>query len=225
MQIRLYSLAVFAASVPLFAAGLPDVLARMDSAAGKFSGMSADLEKVDYTKVIDDKSVEDGTILVKRVKPHELQVKIAFTKPAERYIALHGQTVELYSPKIKTVEEYDLGKRSDLANSVLFVGFGMTSKELQANYKVTLLGEEKVAGQNAEHLQLIPKPKELKNQFDKIELWMAEDGTVPVQQKVVLPSGDYKMFTYSNIRYNPPLTEEALSLNLPKNVKRTHPQK
>jgi outer membrane lipoprotein-sorting protein len=58
-----------------------------------------------------------------------------------------------------------------------------------------------------------------------MEIWMAEDGSLPVQQKVVLPSGNYTMFTYSNIKYNPPLTDEDLSLKLPKNVKREYPQR
>src|SRR2546425_995606 len=107
MSNRLYPLIFCFASLPLLATGggLQDVMSRMDSAAPKFSGMSAKLEKVDYTKVIDDKSIESGTILVRRPKPHELQVKIEIVKPDQRFIALHGQKAELYYPKIKTVQE------------------------------------------------------------------------------------------------------------------------
>src|SRR6476659_4158377 len=98
MKTRFYPLLLCLAGGPLLAAGggLQEVLAKMDSAAPKFSGMSADLEKVDYTKVIDDKSIESGSILVRRPKPHDLQVKIEIVKPDQRFITLSGQKAELY---------------------------------------------------------------------------------------------------------------------------------
>jgi outer membrane lipoprotein-sorting protein len=187
--------------------------------------MAADVVKTDYTKVISDKTTESGTIVIRRTKPKELQVKIEFTKPEQRFVALRGQKAELFLPKINTVQEIDLGKQSDLVNKVVLVGFGTSGKELQSNYDVKLLGEETVAGRKTYHLELTPKSKQLKEQFSKMEVWIADDGTIPVQQKVVRPSGDYTMFTYSNIRYNPPLTEEELALKLPSNVTREYPQR
>ena len=227
MKTYLCGLLLTFANMPLLATGggLQDILSKMDAAAPKFSGMSANLEKIDYTKVIDDKSTESGTILVKRPKPHELQVKIEFVKPDQRFVALHGQKAELYYPKIKTVQEIDLGKQSNLVNSVILVGFGVTGKELQANYLVKFVSEETVANQKAFHLELIPKSADLKSKLSRMEIWMAEDGSVPVQQKVVLPSGNYTMFTYSNIKYNPPMSNVDLGLKLPKNVKREYPQR
>ncbi len=212
-------------ALPLSAATLPEVLARIDAAAPKFTGMSADVQKLEFTKVIADKSIESGTILIRRAKPKELHVKIEFTKPEQRFITLRGTKAELYLPKIETVQEINLGKQSDLVSKVILVGFGTTGKDLQANYEASLVGEETVSGQNTYHLNLIPKSSQLKAQFTRMEVWMAEDGKHPVQQKVLLPSGDYKTFTYSNIHYNPALTEEALALKLPKNVKREYPQR
>jgi outer membrane lipoprotein-sorting protein len=227
MTTHIYPLLLCFASVPLLATGggLQEVLSKMDSAAPKFSGMAANLEKIDYTKVIDDKSIESGNILVRRPKPHYLQVKIEIVKPDQRFILLNGQKAELYYPKIKTVQEIDLGKQSDLVNSVILVGFGVTGKELQANYLVKFVGEETVSNQKTFHLELVPKDANLKSKLSKMEIWMAEDGSLPVQQKVVLPSGNYTMFAYSNIKYNPPLTDQDLSLKLPKNVKREYPQR
>ena len=227
MRTRIYPILLCLATVPLYmsAATLPEVLAKIDVAAPKFSGMAADVEKLEFTKVIADKSVESGTILIRRAKPKELHVKIEFTKPELRIVTLRGSKAELYLPKIQTVQEIDLGKQSDLVSKVILVGFGTTGKDLQANYEAILVGEETVSGQKTYRLKLTPKSTQLKEQFSRMEVWFAEDGTLPVQQKVVLPSGDYKTFTYSNIRYNPALTEEALALKLPKNVKREYPQR
>ena len=227
MRTRIYPIFVCLAALPLHlsAATLQDVLAKIDVAAPKFSGMAADVEKLEFTKVIADKSVESGTILIRRAKPKELHVKIEFTKPEQRFVTLRGTKAQLYLPKIETVQEIDLGKQSDLVSKVILVGFGTTGKDLQANYEAKLAGEETVSGQKTYHLNLTPKSSQLKAQFSRIDVWFAEDGTLPVQQKVLLPSGDYKTFTYSNIRYNPALTEDSLALKLPKNVKREYPQR
>ena len=227
MRTRIYPIFLCLAALPphLFAVTLQDVLAKIDVAAPKFSGMAADVEKLEFTKVIADKSVESGTILIRRAKPKELHVKIEFTKPEQRFVTLRGTKAELYLPKIETVQEIDLGKQSDLVSKVILVGFGTTGKDLQANYEAKFAGEETVSGRKTYHLNLTPKSSQLKAQFSRIEVWFAEDGTLPVQQKVLLPSGDYKTFTYSNIRYNPALTEDALALKLPKNVKREYPQR
>jgi outer membrane lipoprotein-sorting protein len=227
MRMRLHTLILCAVALPpaVFGISVTEVLSKIDAAGPKFSGMAADVVKTDYTKVISDKTTESGTVVIRRTKPKELQVKIEFTKPEQRFVALRGQKAELYLPKINTVQEIDLGKQSDMVNKVVLVGFGTTGKELQSNYDVKLLGEETVSGRKTYHLELTPKSKQLKEQFSKMEVWIADDGTIPVQQKVVRPSGDYTMFTYSNIRYNPPLTEEELALKLPNNVTREYPQR
>src|SRR6185369_7905249 len=227
MRNRFYALALCAVTLSWSASGasIPEVLSKIDVAGPKFAGMAADVEKVDFTKVISDSTKESGTILIRRPKPKELQVKIEFTKPEQRFITLRGQKAEIYLPKITTVQEIDLGKQSDLVSKVILVGFGTTGKELQANYDMKFLGEGTVSGQKTYHLELTPKASQLKSQVSKMEVWIAEDGTNPLRQKVIRPSGDYTMFTYSNVKYNPPLTDEMLALILPKNVTREYPQR
>ena len=51
-----------------------------------------------------------------------------------------------------------------------------------------------------------------------------DSGAYPVQQKLIQPSGDYYLFTYSGVKLNPQLTDEALKLKLPKGVKRQRAQ-
>jgi outer membrane lipoprotein-sorting protein len=220
-----FVLCIAAVSVAGSAATLQEVLAKIDAAGPKFTGMAADVEKTEFTKVLSDTTKESGTILIRRPKPKELQVKIEFTKPDQRFITLRGQKAELYYPKITTVQEIDLGKQSDLVSKVILVGFGTTGKELQQNYDVKLLGEETISGQKTYHLELTPKSSQLKAQFTKMEVWIAEDGTIPLRQKVIRSSGDYTMFTYSNVKYNPPLSDDLLALKLPPNVTREYPQR
>jgi outer membrane lipoprotein-sorting protein len=201
-----------------------DILAQMDQSAAKFSSFSADLTRVTYTKVINDKTTESGSILLKKQGPKELQVLIDLTEPDPKVVAFRGRKAEMYYPKLNTVQEYDVGKQKGLVDQFLLVGFGTTGKELQANYTIKYAGEEVVATQRTHKLELTPKSDQWKDKLRKLELWIADSGTYPAQQKFTQPSGDYYLFTYSGVKLNPRLTEDALRLKLPKDVKRERVQ-
>ena len=209
---------------PLCAATAADVLAKMDATAGGFNGLTADVTAVSYTKVIDDKTEESGTMFLKKVKPKEIQVRIDFRTPDSRTIGFKGRKAELYFPKIQTVQEYDLGK-TGLIEQFLLLGFGTSGKDLAAAYDVKLAGEARVGSQKGWHLELTPKKADLKKSLSKLELWMNETGAYPLQQKVTQPSGDFRVFTYSNVKLNPALTANDLNLKLPAGVKREFPQR
>lgn len=225
MKAHLYTAFLCAFSLsPAFAADLDSVLAKMDAAAPKFSAMSADLVRTSYTKVLDDKSTETATMKLRR-KGRDIQVLIDITKPNPQTVAFAGKKAEKYFPKLNTVQEFDLGKYKGVVDQFMLVGFGTTGRDLAANYSVKYAGEETVAGQKAYKLELVPKSSKMKENFSRLDLWVVEDGTYPVQQRFVQPSGDYNMATYSNVKLNPSLTDDDLKLKLPKGVKREYPQK
>lgn len=201
-----------------------DVLAKMDQVAPSFTGMSSELRKLTYTKVIDDKAEEAGTFQLRKAKGG-LQVLIDFTKPDPKVLAFQGKKAEIYYPKINTVQEYDLAKKSDLIEQFLLVGFGTTGKDLASNYSVKWIGAETVAGEKTSHLELTPKAASRREKLQKLDLWMAESGSYPVQQRFVAPSGDFTQFTYLSTKLNPPLSDAALQIKVPKNVKREKPLK
>lgn len=219
----LFSAIALVATVTAPASTLENVLASLDRAAPKFTGMTADIERVTYTKVLDDKASESGTIAIRK-QPKEMQVRIDLTEPDPKVVGFRGRKAEIYYPKLKTVQEFDLGKHSDLIDQFLMVGFG-TGKELLANYDIQFKGEEMVAGQKTWKLELVPTASSVKKQLSRVDLWVAADGAYPVQQRFVQPSGDYNLATYSNVKLNPGLTEAAVALKLPRGVKREYPQK
>lgn len=206
------------------AASLPDVLAKMDQSAASFEAMSAGVRKLSHTQVIDDNGEESGSILLERLKPRGLQALINFTAPDPRTVAFGGTKAEIYLPKLKTVQEYNLSKYSDILDQFLLVGFGTTGKELSANYDIKLGGEETVAGVSATRLDLTPKTEARREKLKLLQLWIT-DGGYPVQQKFLQPSGDFTVFTYTDVKVNPPLAGDALKLKVPKGTKREYPQK
>ncbi len=53
--------------------------------------MTANITKLSYTKVIDDKSTEEGSIALRKLAARDLQVLIDFKKPDPKTVALRGQ--------------------------------------------------------------------------------------------------------------------------------------
>jgi outer membrane lipoprotein-sorting protein len=205
---------------------LEAVFTNMDQASAKFKGLKADTRKLSHTAVINEDSIDTGTIVVKIPKPHELRMLIDFHQPDQKKVRVDGTKVEIYYPKTNIVQEIDLGKnhRSQM-EQFLRLGFGSNSKDLRDAYSVKLGGPETVAGVATTRIELIPKSKDLLAQFPKFELWISDQTGISVQQKMYQPGGDYSMATYTNMQINPNLPDSAVSLNLPKGVTREYPQK
>jgi len=203
---------------------LEAVLARMDQTAPSFKSLAAQLRKVTHTAVINEDSIDSGSILLRRVNK-DMRMLVEFTEPDPKSVALHGDRIEIYYPKMQTVEEYDMGKNRALVDQFLLVGFGTSGKELSAAYQIKLLGPETIAGEDTAHLELIPKSEEVLKQFRKLELWIDDGGGYPVQQKITQRSGDFHVFTYTSVKLNAPHSDAELKLKAPKNAKHVTPQK
>jgi len=203
---------------------LDNVLARMDRAAPAFKGFSADLKSVTHTAVINEDETEKGPILLKRAK-HDMTMLVEFTEPNPKSVAIHDRKAEIYYPKQQTIDEYDIGQYQALIDQFMLIGFGTTGKELATAYDMKVLGTDSVVGTQATHLELIPKSAEVLKNLKKLELWIPEAEAYPVQQKIYLAAGDYKLFTYTNVKMNPPLKDSDLRLKVPKDTKREFPQR
>lgn len=209
----------------LSAQTLEATLARMDRAAAGFRGISAQLEQVSHTAVIDDTVTESGVIVLYRPRPRDLRMLVEFTKPDERAVSFANRKVQIFYPKINTVQEYDLGKQSALVDQFLLLGFGSAGSELQKSYEVKHTGRETIDGAACDRLELIPRDAEALKHVRRIEIWISEDTGQPVRQKIHQPSRDYREIRYSGLKLNPPLNEDSVRLKLPRGVKRSTPQK
>ena len=203
---------------------LETILARMDRAAASFKDMSADVRWLQHTAAINQDAVDTGTILLKRSK-HDIRMKVEFTAPDRKSVALQGHKLEIYYPNTNTVEEYDTGKYREMLEQFLLIGFGTSGKELAAAYTMKVLGNETVVDQPTTRLELIPKSAEMLKNLKKLEMWIADTNVYPVQQKFYLLGGDYRLVTYTNVKVNTGLRDADLALKLPKDIKRVTPQK
>lgn len=211
----------FLVCVGLSADTLPEVLTRMDHTAATFKGMTAQMKRMDYTAVIQDMSEERGSMsLRKTAKGVEGLVDNTF--PDKRTMSFAGRQFRFYLPKINTIQIYDIGKRRDQVDQFLILGFGTSGKELQKLYDVRLMGAEVVDGVKTSRLELVPKGQDARELFQRIDLWIPEGASHAIQEKVYLKGGDYKLFTYTDVKINPPLTDASFDLRAPKNAKKEY---
>jgi outer membrane lipoprotein-sorting protein len=202
---------------------LESTLAKMDQAAAAFKDLTAHLTRTHHTAVINEDTPDSGEILIKRIKPHELLMRFDIAEPDPRQITVDSRRAEVYFPKSQTVQIYDIGKYKKLADLILLLGFGTTSKELAASYTIRSGGEESVGDQKMTRLELSPKSDE--THLKRVDLWISEATGLPVRQKLYWPGDDYDVAAYSNMKTNANLPDATFKLELPKGVKREFPQR
>jgi outer membrane lipoprotein-sorting protein len=219
---------ILAGSAALAAANdsVQQVLARMDKASSEFKAMTAHVAYLTHTDVLNDNSVESGTVTMRKVQPGEVQGLVDFTEPDHKTITFEKRRIQEYLPKIKTLQVFDLAKHGEQLDKFLMIGFGTSGMELAKDYDVSVLGTENGKGAPAIRLQLIPKTAEARQYVQKLELWIPAQGDpYPLREKIYQPSGDYRLTTYSELQINPPLRPDALQLKLPPDVKTEYPGK
>ncbi len=210
-------------SLPAFAASaLDEALARMDRNAATFKSVTANVRSVQYTAVIKEEDVSEGTMRMKRSRK-DVQFLMEITSPDKKAVSVSGTKVQIYYPKNNTVEEYEFTKGR--LEKYLALGFGASGSELKEDYALKEMGVEQVNEQKALHLELTPKSAQVAQQFPKIEVWLSQATGYPVQEKLHQTGNDYYNIVYSNVAINPALPDSSYKLNIPKGVKRVFPQK
>jgi outer membrane lipoprotein-sorting protein len=210
---------------PLSAQSLSAVYARLDKTAPQFKSVMADIKSVVHTAIVNDDTNETGSIKVRHDKAGDTKMIIDFMGADAKTVSFDGTSVNVYYPKIKTVQVYAAADKKGLIDQFLLLGFGASSAELQSAYDVSWIGSENIEGKPTGHIQLIPKSKEVLQRLKWAELWISMDTGLPAQQKFTTStSGDYRQVTYLNLKLNSGVSDNSLKLNLPKGVKTEHPQ-
>jgi len=213
--------AIFPSGLAAGSLTLDDVLKQMDREQSQFQSLSAGIERTKVTVVVNDRSTETGQIEVRR----EGKMRIDLASPDQKTILRDGDRIYVYTPKIRRVEEYDLGKHRSLVDQLLLLGFGTSGESLKKSYLITLQGEESLEGQKVVRLELTPRADDVRKQISKIDLWLNEANWVPAQQQFYESgSGDYSIIRYSNVARNVPIPDAHFRPSWPKGVTHVKPQ-
>lgn len=236
MKLYFPAITVFLASGAIFSLAAPvseknevhALLARMDAAASTFKAMTAEVTYVTHTDVLNEDNTETGTAIMEKVQPGEVKGRVDFLTPDPHVVLFEKRQARRYIPKIKTLEVWDLEKNGEMIDKFVMIGFGTSGVELAKDYDVTVLGAESLKGlpEKSIHVRLLPKSAEAREYVKSLDLWIPEQGDpYPLREKILEPSGDYRIVTYSDLKLNPQLKADALQLKLPAGVKTVYPGK
>jgi outer membrane lipoprotein-sorting protein len=199
---------------------LESVFRQMDAQAKDFHSVSADIVRTKVTVVVNDKSTESGSIEVRGDR-----MLLELKSPDPRTILRSGDTLFVYNPGLKRVEEYNLGKNRALLDQFLLLGFGTDSQEMKKSYLVTLMKEDKIEDRKVIELELTPKMEAVRSQISKIQIWLDESSWLPLQQEFFeAGSGDYSIVKYSKVVKNPGFPDSQFKPHWPKGTERIKPQ-
>jgi len=200
---------------------LENVLKQLDAQASEFHSLTADLERTKVTVVVNDKSTESGKILVRR----DEKMRIELTQPDPRTILRDGDFFYIYNPKIKRVEEYNLGKKKSVLDQFLLLGFGTSGTSLKQSYTISVQGEVTLDNRKVILLELLPTTDEVKRQLSKIQLWLDESTWLPAQQQFFeMGSGDYFIVRYKNMERNVKIPDSEFKPHWPHGTSKVQPQ-
>lgn len=203
------------------AGDLQSVLKKMDALSATFHTAQAEFEWDNYQKVIDEMvDVEAGNIYYRRAgKNIEMIADVKRSgpsasdlRPDAKYVLFSEGKLRMYTPKIEQETVYDLGKNKAEAESFLVLGFGGSGEDLQKQFDVTYGGTETVSGVKAAKLNLVPKSEKVRNNFNKMILWIDPDKGVSVQQQFFTPQGDYRLCKYWAIKINEKIGDDTFKL-------------
>ena len=208
-------------------ADLEKVLKTMDQQASTFRNAQADFVWDQYTKVVDDHDIQQGTIYFRREGKEDVQMAADIKTPNPKYVLFSKGLVKVYEHvpgKIDQVTEYDAGKNKAEFESFLVLGFGGSGEDLKKAFDVKYGGMENVQGVNAARLDLTPKSPKVRNMFEQIILWIDPAKGVSVQQKFINGEGDYRLAKYSNIVLNGKISDEVFKLKTTGRTTTVRPQ-
>jgi len=208
---------------PQSKAGLERVLSQMDKAASNFRTAEADFVWDQYQKVVNEHDIQKGKVYFRR-QGQEIQMAADITEPAKKTLLFSGGKVQVYQAGINQITEYNVAKNRQELESFLVLGFGGSGRDLLKQYEVKYLGTEQADGTNTEKLQLIPKSVKVRNNVERILLWIDPARGVCVQQQFFEPSGDYRLTKYSNIELNQKIPDSVFKIKTDGKTKVVSPQ-
>lgn len=195
---------------------LDKVLTQMDQQAANFKNAQANFVWDQYTKVVDDHDLQEGTIYFRRQSKNEVQMSAEITKansqPIAKLVLFTDGMVRLYEPKIDRVTEYAAGKNKAEFESFLVLGFGGGGHDMLKSFDVKYDGEETVQGVKTAKLDLSPKSQKVRAMFNRIILWIDPARGVSVQQQFFDADGNYRLAKYNNIKLNDKINDDVFKL-------------
>jgi len=202
-------------SSPANSADLQKVITQLNAAASKFLSAQADFTWDQYQAVVEEHDVQTGTIYYERKKGvtrTAAYIKDDNGNPAPKTVVYDNGEAQYYVPSIKQLTVIRAGANKGQWESFLTLGFGGSGADLQANWKVSLLGTDNINGVSVAKLDLVPLQQKVLDMFPHVTIWIDPTQGISYKQIFYEPGGDNRTATYKNIRYNQPVASDIFEI-------------
>jgi outer membrane lipoprotein-sorting protein len=193
---------------------LDQVFAKMDEVQKTFRSAAADIERTHVTVLVNDKDVSFGKFYYTR-RGKEPRLKLELLSPMMQYLLIDKGKLQLYTPKLKQVQEAPITGHQDKVELFMSLGFGQSSEDLKSNFDVSIGPDEAIDGKETSVLELKPKNTAM---FKSVRLWMDQEKWVALQIRTTESSGDYMIIKFSNVKTNGGFSDSVFDLKMPKDV-------
>ena len=185
----------------------------MDSALKQLDRQGSDMESVlaDVVIAYDGPDTSFGPIKTGRIYLNERgDLRITGSDPGDVTLLKEGRTVHYHNSTQARVDEYSLSKHESRLEPFLPLGFSTTGKDLERDYLVTFIGEDRIEGRRVLGLELTPQSNDLRAIVSKIQIWVDEASWLPARHIISYGTGQQDLtITYSgtarNLKLNPDL--------------------
>ncbi|MFM8392931.1 MAG: LolA family protein [Acidobacteriota bacterium] len=198
---------------------LTGILNKMEKAHQELKSLRAELSQQKTNSQIGITDNEYGSLIYKpsagRAKG---KLRIDYTRPSKDTIALVGDNVIFYQPRINQVFKSTLAKaaKGKVGGFSQLIGLDGSIKSMASSYNIEFLKDETINGQKTTLLRLTPKSA---GQFTAIDIWVNQQNWIPAQWKLVERNGDFTIVSLKNVQLNTPIPDAAFNVAIPSGVK------
>jgi outer membrane lipoprotein-sorting protein len=199
---------------------LRQALDKMDEVAKHFRTFTAKFSQKKYTAVLGEFDTPDtGEFYYARPKEGEVLMRHEVMSPGSRILTIKDGEATVYQPKLKQAQIYKLGKRQELVE-YLALGIGRSSAELREKFLISCEGSASIGGASCFILVFKPKDPKVARHITSITIWLSKSSGLPLQYKILEPSEDYLLETFSDEALNEKIPGSMFEAKLPKGVQK-----
>jgi outer membrane lipoprotein carrier protein len=192
---------------------LQEIVRAIDERQEKIQTLAASFSQKRETSLAKDPLFSLGIVKFKRPD----RVHFIYSKPEPMEMALDGKTVWVFYPGRSQAEKYSLSRNkkvSQFLEPVMGI-FQKTFGQLAESYTVTYMdgGEERTYW-----FRLHPREVAVKKFLRNVDLWIDKTSGAILRFEMVETSKDRLSLEFKDLKINPSLTDEDLTIKIPPSV-------
>lgn len=132
------------------------------------------------------------------------KVRMTYMEPEPKTIVMDGRTLTVAWPKRGERERIDIRETQKRIDQY-FTNASLS--ELRKSFDIK--AEPDASLRRADHVEMTPKRKQIRQGLEKLELWIDRESVMLVQMRLAFPGGDQKTIVLSDLMVDAPVSDET----------------